>query len=487
MDLGETFQLRAWPQPVRATNRAVTWTSQDPSVASVSPDGLVTGNSVGETDIEAKTVEGHFRLSCRIIVEQLQDIAVKDVFINTYQREMAIGETFQLAAWPQPPRARNRRVSWSSSAPEIAEVSETGLVTAHHLGSATVTATTEEGGFTASCQIVVQLVIQAEVCNAGIRLSWVPDDTCGQYHVFRRSPGSDEFEVIGTAGSEWIDDNVVPGSSYTYFAERERDDIDQDQESRSHSDGRETQAVYRLTMPGNLGAEVTEYGERGIRVFWDPVVGADYYCVFRGIRRKQWQCIGITCATEYYDLDLRPDRNYFYTVCASVGELPEFARPYSPEDIPELAEEEEEEDDDRNEENAEEQENPFETRDTAGDGPFDREGCPIFFSLAEPYCSLTAGPGGVDVTLRYMTCGGFWYIYRRQEDGEWALLRAVRAGEFREAPDQESGKPPVSTFIYRDGSVKSGKVYQYLVHVSSRKGNYSSTFRPEIHQIDYRK
>lgn len=66
-----------------------------------------------------------------------------------------IGETKKLTAIFTPYSATNKNVTWSSSDPSVATVSTSGLVTAVAEGSTTITITTEEGGFTASCEITV--------------------------------------------------------------------------------------------------------------------------------------------------------------------------------------------------------------------------------------------------------------------------------------------------------------------------------------------
>ncbi|MBA6316997.1 Ig-like domain-containing protein, partial [Cellulophaga baltica] len=52
--------------------------------------------------------------------------------------------------------ATNQNVTWSSSDDAIASVSATGVVTGNAIGTATITVTTEDGGFTATSTITVQ-------------------------------------------------------------------------------------------------------------------------------------------------------------------------------------------------------------------------------------------------------------------------------------------------------------------------------------------
>ncbi len=61
----------------------------------------------------------------------------------------------QLIATVLPSNATNKKVIWHSSDTEIASVDQNGLVTAHEAGEATITATTEDGGYTATCLVTV--------------------------------------------------------------------------------------------------------------------------------------------------------------------------------------------------------------------------------------------------------------------------------------------------------------------------------------------
>ena len=66
-----------------------------------------------------------------------------------------VNYTVKLSAAVSPRNATNKNVIWSSSAPSVANVSGTGIITPVKEGTATITATTEEGGFTATCKVTV--------------------------------------------------------------------------------------------------------------------------------------------------------------------------------------------------------------------------------------------------------------------------------------------------------------------------------------------
>jgi hypothetical protein len=86
-------------------------------------------------------------------------IPVTGVSVSPATDSLNINQTRQLTATVVPATATNKAVTWSSSAPAIATVSSTGLVTALTEGTATITAVTADGNFTASSRIIVSKVV----------------------------------------------------------------------------------------------------------------------------------------------------------------------------------------------------------------------------------------------------------------------------------------------------------------------------------------
>ncbi|MDR2809244.1 MAG: Ig-like domain-containing protein, partial [Tannerellaceae bacterium] len=85
--------------------------------------------------------------------------SVTGVALNRTTASLEVGKTLQLAATVAPTNADNRTVIWTSSQPLIASVDASGLVTAILApGTVTITATTQEGGFTATCTLTTQAV-----------------------------------------------------------------------------------------------------------------------------------------------------------------------------------------------------------------------------------------------------------------------------------------------------------------------------------------
>lgn len=96
-------------------------------------------------------------------------IPVNSINLNKSETSIVIGKSETLTAAVQPDNATNKTVSWRSSDASVASV-KNGVVTAHKAGTATITATTEDGGRTASCKITVTPKPKP-ICNAPANVS----------------------------------------------------------------------------------------------------------------------------------------------------------------------------------------------------------------------------------------------------------------------------------------------------------------------------
>jgi uncharacterized protein YjdB len=156
---GNTGTLAATVAPQNATNKAVAWHSSVPSVAAVTSGGVVTALAVGTATVTVATVDGGFTASCLVTVtanaEPPGAVAVTGITLNRSQLSLTPGNAWTLAAAVTPQNATNKAVAWHSSAPSVAEVTVSGTVVAFAVGTATVTATTVDGGFTATCLVTV--------------------------------------------------------------------------------------------------------------------------------------------------------------------------------------------------------------------------------------------------------------------------------------------------------------------------------------------
>ena len=143
---GETVTLTATVNPSDATDKTVTWSTSDQTIATVS-NGVVTAKKVGTATITAKA--GGKTATCTITVVATE---VTSVTLNKTTASLRAGETVTLTATVNPSDATDKTVTWSTSDQTIATVSN-GVVTAKKVGTATITA--KAGDKTATCQITV--------------------------------------------------------------------------------------------------------------------------------------------------------------------------------------------------------------------------------------------------------------------------------------------------------------------------------------------
>ena len=132
------------------------------------PQGcLVYAKNPGKTTIEVSTEDGSIKKYIDVSVV----IPVQGVSFLYSSIYMHVGEDINLSPNFHPNSATNQKVTWSSSNEEVATIDENGKVTALKLGETTITAVTEEGGYSASCEIsVIVPVTGVELEKANISL-----------------------------------------------------------------------------------------------------------------------------------------------------------------------------------------------------------------------------------------------------------------------------------------------------------------------------
>ena len=178
---GQSETLIATCYPENASNPVIVWSSSDETVATVSFDGTVTANEDcrGGTAI-IRASSGSVMGTCTVTVT----VPVTEVVLYTDNLSLEVGNTYQLEASVRPIYATNQNIIWSSSNPSVATVDSNGLVEALQDGSATITAASEDGGYTDVCEVTVVAEINGHAyvdlgngvkwatCNVGADNPW---------------------------------------------------------------------------------------------------------------------------------------------------------------------------------------------------------------------------------------------------------------------------------------------------------------------------
>lgn len=164
---GDTEELMATVMPENATDKGIEWKSSDESVATVSQTGLVTALKEGSSVITVITNDGGFTATCDVTVNK-KVIAVTSVVLGNTELTLVEGEEEKLAVTVKPDDATDKSVVWESSNTAVATVDQEGLVTAVGEGKATITVKTNDGGFSASCEVTVKKKV---IAVTGVKLS----------------------------------------------------------------------------------------------------------------------------------------------------------------------------------------------------------------------------------------------------------------------------------------------------------------------------
>ncbi len=139
----ESATVTATVEPSNATNKIVSWSTSDASVATVN-GGVITGVGIGTATITAKTADGH-KATVKVTVTKNPDLVdVTGVTLSPTMAEVEVKSTVNLTATVTPSNATNKTVTWSSSDDKVATVSG-GVVTGVAPGTAVITVTTSNG------------------------------------------------------------------------------------------------------------------------------------------------------------------------------------------------------------------------------------------------------------------------------------------------------------------------------------------------------
>lgn len=140
--------------PSNATNKAVTWSSSNTSIATVNSTGLVTVIAAGTVTITATSQADSSISDSANIICSLSNIAVTSIDVTGLNSGI-VGDNIQLTASVLPSNATNKSVTWSSSNTSVATVNSSGLVTIISAGTVIITATSQADN-TKSDSITIQ-------------------------------------------------------------------------------------------------------------------------------------------------------------------------------------------------------------------------------------------------------------------------------------------------------------------------------------------
>lgn len=163
IEVKQTVQIEPLFSPSNATNCDVNYTVEDTEIASVDKNGFVTAKKAGSTVIYVVTADGKISRNFILTVKDAKSdnssdtsIAVEGISVDPTTWHMYVGAEKQLNAYIRPINATNQKVVWTTKDNKVLQVLQDGTIRALQAGTATVTVMSQDGGFKASCDVVVE-------------------------------------------------------------------------------------------------------------------------------------------------------------------------------------------------------------------------------------------------------------------------------------------------------------------------------------------
>jgi uncharacterized protein YjdB len=255
-------------------------------------------------------------------VQQAKGIAVTGVsLIPTTLNLVAGGATSALTATISPSNASNTSVTWKSSAPSVATVSGTGVVTPVASGTTTITVTTASGGYQATCAVTVgssvPTGVKAAAGNGQITISWTAVSGAASYNLYWSTTGGVSTATgnrITGVTSPYTQTGLTDGTPYYYVI-------------TAVTAGAESSASAQVTAtpqgpPGAPTLPSAVSGTGQVTISWAAVSGATSYNLY-------WSTTsGVTTTTgtqipnvtsPYTQTSLANGTTYYYVVTAVNG------------------------------------------------------------------------------------------------------------------------------------------------------------------------
>lgn len=153
--------------PDYATTKELVWTSDNEEIATVDTEGRISARKVGKTNIRVQSKVGYVAMAVLELQVIPEIIKVTDITITPEAPEVFATAYLQLIATIIPETATYKTLKWTSETPNIASVSENGLVTGIATGDEEAMArirvsATDGSKFTKVIEVKVKPVIPVE-------------------------------------------------------------------------------------------------------------------------------------------------------------------------------------------------------------------------------------------------------------------------------------------------------------------------------------
>lgn len=155
--VGESIKLTATINPQNASDKRISWKTDNQQIAEVDQNGNVTAKAPGKATITVTTNDENKIATSKITVVNKEDPAVKveNITLNKTQVDIQVGNKTSLVVTFTPPNATNKNVTWEMEDETIATVDKNGIITAIGEGTTNLTVTTVDGNKKAVAKINV--------------------------------------------------------------------------------------------------------------------------------------------------------------------------------------------------------------------------------------------------------------------------------------------------------------------------------------------
>lgn len=171
LEIGESTTVKATLAPENATNKTVKWAVKNTAIATVA-DGVVKGVAVGETELTATTVDGGHTatIPVKVVTEK---VPVTGIEWQNTRNNIKEGTFAFFVAEISPANATDLSTTWMSDNPEVASIGEIitednfvlAKITGIAPGKATISVTTNDGGFKRYCPITIDPIVKVTEIN----------------------------------------------------------------------------------------------------------------------------------------------------------------------------------------------------------------------------------------------------------------------------------------------------------------------------------
>ena len=319
------------------------------------------------------------------------------------------------------------KIYYQSSNPVVADVNNSGLVTARTIGSCEIYAMSSSGrtmdvvGLEVYDDLKSPTLQSISNTSTGIKVSWSKVTGATQYYVYRKTSSTSWSKIKTiTSGSttSYIDTSVKAGETYTYTVIAHNDNI-----TSSYDAVGKTYKYIPTPTVNNITTTKTE-----ATVKWKKIDDAKSYYVYRKTDTSNWEKVKTiegNSVVEYKDKNLKSGTNYYYSVVA-------YNEPY--------------------------------------ESYFSEKG--ILATTIPDSVSIknvTNSSGGVTITWDKIDRADGYYICRKlTEDDSWVKIGTVKS---------------VKTDSYKDTTVSSSK--KYIYSVQAYKGKKTSAYDDKYKEIMY--